>query len=116
MTNKLTNEADFLLCLLYEQYTKNRKEGQSRFDAKIIGGPEFVQEHSAPTWPTHDIADAACELWRQGYAVCLAGDDEVDCIALADEGVAYVEERFRGNREKLFAHITALGRLVLGLL
>lgn len=116
MTNKLTNEADYLLCLLYEQYTANRKDGQSRFDSKMIGDPEYVQEHSAPTWSTFDIADAAQELWRQGYAVCLAGDDEVELIALTDEGIAYVEDRFHGNREKLLAHITAIARVVIGIL
>ena len=40
MENRLTNDADYLLCILYEAYQQRRKDGKSIFDSKLFGDSE----------------------------------------------------------------------------
>ena len=111
---RLTRDADFLICVLYDAYCQRRKNGESRFDAKIFGGSDDVQTDYVQSWSTDDIDDAARELDRNDLVSCVYGDDTVCNILLQDEGISYMENRFGDNMEKLVNRLADLRRLILG--
>ena len=91
---RLTDDADYLLCVLYEAYRQRRKDGESAFDARVFGDPEDIQENYCPAWPTDDIIDAAFELSRERFAVYSPGDDSFDTLILERSGISMMEHRF----------------------
>ena len=114
MENRLSNDADFLLCVLYDAYRQRRKNGESAFDARIFGDPEDIQESYFPTWPTDDIVDAAFELSRAGFVVYAPGDDAFDTLVLERSGISMMEHRFGDKIDKLLSRISELRGIFLG--
>lgn len=109
---RLTDDADYLLCVLYDAYKQRRKNGMAGLDAKIFGGSEYIQGNYIPQWPTFDIDEAARELSRHELAVCLFGDDGLSMIALESDGISFMEHRFSGKLESLSERILFLRNLL----
>lgn len=112
---KLTDEADLMLCTLYNAYKENRAKGEDRFEARIFGGSETLQTLYFQLWPVGDIDDAAWELARKGLLTVNDGDNSVQDCALTTDALAYMEHRFGDKLEALIQRITALRTLLLPL-
>lgn len=72
---RLTDDADYMLCVLYDAYKFRRKNGESSFESRLFGGSECIQRDYIQQWPTDDIDDAARELSEKGLASCLFADN-----------------------------------------
>ena len=114
METRLTDDADFLLCILYDAYKQRRKNGESAFDARIFGDPESIQESYCQTWPTDDIVDAAFELSQAGLVTYLPCDDSFDTLVLERSGTSMMEHRFGDKMDKLLSRISELRSILLG--
>lgn len=111
---RLTQDADYLLCVLYDAYRQRCKNGISRYDAKFFGNSESIQEEYIQQWSTDDIDEVARELFRQGMIECQFGDDTVCAIFLLDDGLVYMENRFSDNFDKLTQRLSALRSIIFG--
>lgn len=111
---RLTDEADYLLCTLYDAYLMRRKNGESAFDARIFGDSESIQSDYIPQWPTDDIDDAARELSRKSLVNCLFADDTIATLAIEREGISLMEHRFSDKRDRLIQRIATLRALIFG--
>lgn len=109
---RLTDDADYLLCALYEAYRQRRKDGKSIDDAKWFGGPESIQSDYCPLWPTDDIKEAACELHGAGLVNCLFSNNSFSELFLESAGISMMEHRFADKLDKLAEHIATLRKLL----
>lgn len=112
---RLTQDADYLICVLYEAYRSRRKAGELAEDAAAFGGSEEIQSLYIPEWPTNDIDNAAKALDKRGFLVCNYGDDCVyGYCALTDDGIAYMENRFSDRINEFIEHIATLRSIIFG--
>lgn len=111
---RLTDDADYLLCVLYDAYRSRRKNGESSFDSRLFGGSECIQEDYIQQWPTDDIDDAAGELAESELVSCLFADNTLVELALERKGIAFMEHRFGDKLDKLTQRIASLRSILFG--
>lgn len=109
---RLTQNADYLLCILYKAYRERCKNGTSSGDAKFFGGSEEIQKDYVPEWPTHDIDEAARELDKAGMLDCLFGDIELCESRILPDGIIYMENRFGDKFDQLLQRIATLSTFI----
>lgn len=111
---QLSDEADLLLCVLYNAYVARRKDGMSRVVARNFGSSQLIQAEHIQQLSLHDIDDAAWELKDHGLFDFLWADSTVYSNAhLTTDAVAYMEHKFGDKLNRLLEHITQLLPLVL---
>lgn len=93
----LTKDADTLICVIYKEYLHRRKSGISKDEARCFGGFERIQAELMPEWFAEDVAETCRELSRTDLLDCLFADDNVSESALTDEGIIYMENRFKNG-------------------
>lgn len=112
---RLTQDADLLLCVLYNAYTVRRKDGMSRANARYFGSSQRIQEEFIQQWPVDDIDDAAFELKDHGLFTFLLADNTVYSNAkLTPEGVAYMEHEFGDKMDHFIQRLANLRTAILG--
>lgn len=111
---RLTDEADYMLCVLYDAYKLRRKNGESSSEARLFGGSECIQEDYIQQWPTDDIDDAARELSEKGLASCLFADNTLAEFALERDGIVFMEHRFGDKLDNLSQRIATLRSMIFG--
>ena len=109
---RLTNEADFLLCCVYKAYLEQRRQDVFRQNAVRFGPPESLQETIVPGWPVEDIEDVMRELNRKSMTVCRWGDNTFSWGMITTDGIIYMEDRFGRKMDKLLERISALKELL----
>lgn len=108
----LTNDADYLLCVLYDAYKQRRKNGVPQDEARQFGDPEKIQSDYIPQWSTEELCAVARELSRHGLAACAFGDDCFIFLALSTDGIAFMEQRFSRKLDELTSRIVTLCQLL----
>lgn len=112
---RLTNEAELLLCVLYNAYTSRRKDGMVRTAAKNFGSSQRIQEEWLPQMPLEDIDDAARELKRKGLFTFIGADDTVYADAkLTEEGIIYMEHETGDKLDQFLERIATLRKIIFG--
>lgn len=111
---RLTQDAEYLLCELYEAYRTRRKDGMTSDKAKLFGGSTAIQSEFIQQWPTNDIDEAARELSRSGMLKCHYGDNTVLNCWLLSDGITYMEHRFGDKLDQLVQRIAALRAAIFG--
>lgn len=112
MDEKLTNEAKYMLCTLYQEYLARRKRDIPKDDAAVFGGSEQLQESLFSTWPTHDISSVARDLSSSGFLSTLFGDNELVESALTKNAIIYMENRFKQGAGNLLNAIAELRTII----
>lgn len=113
--DRLTQDAELMLCTLYNAYLARRKDGMSRAEARYFGSSQRIQEEFIQQWPIDDIDDAARELTRKGLFTYLPADNTVYAEAqLTPEGVSYMEHEFGDKVDRLAQRIAALRTAIFG--
>lgn len=108
MSIKLTKDADALICLLYKEYCQKRKNGTDKFHAKMFDGSEEIQKTIAPKWSFEDTDETCSELSRAGLLDCLYGDNVVQHCSLSDEGIIYMENRFKDGLTQVLDYLSKI--------
>jgi len=114
MDIQLTQDAEYVLCILYDAYRQRRKNGEFAEDAKTFGGSEEIQSEYIPNLPTNDIDEVARELSRKGMLDALFADDELAESILSDDGIAYMERQFGNKVDKITQRIATLRTIIFG--
>lgn len=109
---KLTRDADVLICTLYKSYLQARKNGKSKPDAKILGGAAEIQSKLMPQWSLEDVEDTLWSLHRLGLISAMPADDTVYFSTLTDDGIIYMENRFKNGLSGLIEYLSKLIPLI----
>jgi len=109
----LTKEADALICLLYKQYLEKRKNGLSRQKAKDFGSPINIHQSIVPKWNFEDVDDVCRELERVDLINILNKTLDGNCqVELSDNGIVYMENRFKNNVNEVLEHLGKIKDLI----
>lgn len=93
---KITKDAASLLMAAHKQYKKRRTKGEPKQEAVTLGDPSNIRQEIMLEWSLEDIEDACWELCRAGLFECLPGDNSLQMVWLANQGIAYAEDRQAG--------------------
>lgn len=103
---QLSKDNDILICSLYKHYLEKVKNGSSKSDARLISSSDELQETLLNTWSKDDVATTCWELHSKGLLECTSGDDIANDIYLTNEGIIYMENRFKNGIIELTDFIT----------
>lgn len=95
MDIRLTKEADALICLLYKNYLQKRNDGVSKKLAKFFGSSVDIQKELIEKWTPDDTDETCWELHRSGLLSCMSADNIAYEVQLTDNGIIYMENRFK---------------------
>jgi len=112
LSEKLTNDAEYLVCSLYKEYLEKRKNGESKVDAKMMGDSARIHRELMSEWTFEDVDETCCELSRAGFLDCKFGDDVVYFSVLSDTAIIYMENRFKNNLGKVIDNIAKIKSLI----
>lgn len=108
MEYNLTNDADYLLCVLYKNYKERRKNGENKSDAKFMGSSENIFTKMLSEWTFEDVDETCRELDMADMLQCLYADDVVVLAILEDAAIIYMENRFKNGLSDLLDNISRL--------
>lgn len=105
---KLTKESDFLICLMYKTYLDNRNKRVPKAIAKRIGSSKNIHETLLPEWLWEDVDETCLELSRANLLKCFSADDCVLASHLTDDGIIYMENRFKNNTNSVLEYLAKI--------
>ena len=114
MDIELTQNAEYLLCVLYKAYVERSKSDELADAAAYFGDSEDIQEDYLTDWTTDKIDNAVYELSRKGFMAILPGDDTICQSALSNAGIAYMEHRFGHKLDTLLQRLATLRTVLRG--
>lgn len=112
-TSNLTKDADALICVIYKTYLQRRKSGNSKEQAKFLGGAAQVQAEIIPKWSLPDVEDTLWELHRAGLLSCFGADNTVYDAILSDVGIIYMENRFKNGLKEVLDYLEQIKSILL---
>jgi len=89
----LTNDADKLIAIIYKEYLFRRKNDISKFRAIEFSKDQIMSLPKLPSSNESDIEDFLSELHNQDLIDMDLGYD----FTLTNEGIIYLEKRFKNN-------------------
>lgn len=90
---ELTKDSKKLVKLLYKQYHKQRKSGQSKSKAAFLGSSHNIHQTLCPKWRFQDVDDACRELSRTGFLKCVWADNIAYQVQISNSAIVYMESR-----------------------
>lgn len=109
---KLTRDADALICVLYREYLRRRKQGIPKAEARYFGSSESIHSEFMSKWLLDDVDSTCMELDEAGLMECAVGDCVVYDSMLTACGIIYMETRFKDGLASLVSHLEALFSLI----
>jgi hypothetical protein len=97
VNNKISKDADKILCTLYRYYLERCKDGYPKSDAQLFGNSIEIQSKYFNELLLGDITDACFELQRAGFISCYRSDDLANDITITDDTIVYMENRFKNG-------------------
>lgn len=88
----LTKESKKILYVLYKEYEKRRKSGQSRSASRFFSSASDIQNNFFPSIPLIDIEDSLRELGRSGFLNNFYADNTIYICNLSDHAITTMEE------------------------
>lgn len=105
---RLTKDADAMICVLYKEYVQRRKQGQTKRNARDFGGSELIHSQHMSRWAPEDVEDTCRELSNIGLLECGFADEAIYSVILSDEGIVYMENRFKDGLSSVFQHLETI--------
>lgn len=101
---QLTRDTDKMFCLIYEEYLNRRKAGGPKSSAIRFNHPEALQSEFLQGIHEDDIFSAVCELDQKGLITRYIDGS----FLLLDDGIIYMENRFKNGLKELLEYISIL--------
>lgn len=108
----LTNDADYLVCVLYKNYKERRKKGENKNNAKFMGSSDHIFMTLLSEWTFEDVDETCRELDCAGMLDCLYADNAVVNSYLEDAAIIYMENRFKNGMSDLLDNIARLKGII----
>lgn len=101
---QLTKDTDKMFCLIYEEYLSRRKAGDSKSSAILFHHPQALQSEFLQGIHEDDIYSAIRELDQKGLI-----KKYIDAsFELSDDGIIYMENRFKNGLKEVLGYLSAL--------
>lgn len=110
---ELTKDSDALICALYKEYLQKRKDGVPKGRAKVFGGASTVRGNLVPKWSVEDVEETLRELSRAKLMTCIYADDTVYEAILSDQGIIYMENRFKNGISGVLEYLEKIKTILL---
>lgn len=108
----MKNDAEYLLCILYKEYTERRNEGKSKRESSHFGSSKNVYETFFGEWGLEDLDDTLRELHRLEYVSCFYASGTIYEFSLTSAGIEYMEKRFKNKFDYLIDTISKLKSII----
>jgi len=110
---ELTKDSDKLICLIYRIYLEERKAGNSKTKAKMLGSSQNIHRSIVPSWTYEDVDETCKELSRVGLLNCSYADNVVSFCYLSDSAIIYMENRFANGLRDLLGYLSKIAPAIL---
>lgn len=97
MNVELTQDAELLLCVLYNHYLEQLGNGKTKSAAKQMGSAEEIFSDLLPEWKYENVLETCWELKRAGMLDCKGADNTVHQSFLTDKSIIFMEKRFKNR-------------------
>lgn len=104
MSLELTNDADKMICCIYKTFLQLRKSGEAKATARRFKNDYFSSDSKLSKWHAEDISETLLELGKVGLVKIYLGGDFV----LTDDGIIYMENRFKNGLNEVTDFISRL--------
>lgn len=108
MSKELTRDASAFIAILYREYLNRRKNGATIDQAMEMGDDDVIQKSLTPKLPLDDVTHLCWYLEDRGILRVFPGDDRANDVAITDDGIAYMENRFPKGLDDA---LTLIGKL-----
>ncbi len=108
----MTKDAEYLLCILYKEYTERRNEGKSKRESSYFGSSKNVLDTFFGEWELEDLDETLWELGRLKYVSCLNADNTIYSFSITSTGIEYMENRFKNKFDDLIDTISKLKSVI----
>ncbi len=113
MSIVLSKSSDFVICTLYREFLRRRKDHVALSDALYFGDADYFQPALFPRWSVDDLSTVCAWLASKGLLKCSgSGDGVVVDVALAESGLIYMENRFSNQLDRVREWLETLGNLL----
>ncbi len=107
INEKITKDADKLICLIYQGYLEDRESGKSKIQAKQLGSSDDVFNRFLID-TAEDVAETCRELSRADFLHCTYADNIVYTATLTDDAIVYMENRFKNGLSEVMNFLLKL--------
>lgn len=111
MEIELSKVCDAFICILYKSYLEKRSSGASLEDARSTGNIDELMQ-TLPKWSKSDIETCCDDLKKKGLMWYKSGDDTVWDSGLTDNGIIYMENRFKNKVENVIEHVKTIASFI----
>ena len=108
MDVKLSKDADYVICRIYETYLDSRQRGTTKDKAKYLGSSKSIAGRNLNDWQWADVDDTCRELGRAGLLEIMYADNMAYEVYLNDAAIIYMEGRFGNSIKKVLEYISLL--------
>jgi len=108
MNIELSKESHKLLCILYKEYLTRRKSNTPKVDAKFFTSAHEIHEKFLQDILFEDVNGACAELSRKELIHCSWYDNTAYSITITDDGIIYMENRFKNGLKDVLDFLTLL--------
>ena len=112
MCPTLRKEADAMICVLYKEYLARRKNGISHSDAIFLGDDVDLHAQFFSPIPLDDVTELLWSLHFSNLIHANCGDDRASDIVLTDDGIVYMEGRFKGKIDAVLHYLATIKNLL----
>lgn len=112
MNIQLTKDSDALISVLYKEYCNKRENGVSKGIAKQFGSSAEIHKSLIPKWNADDVDETCKELSRARLLECFYADNVAQHVWLSDQGIIYMENRFKNGLKDVVGHLETIRNFI----
>lgn len=90
----IANDASAFVAVLFREYCARRKAGKSIEESAHMGDDVVIQRDLVPKMLIEDVTHICWYLEEKGILYAEPGDDMANQVAITDDGIVYMENRF----------------------
>ncbi|WP_125766143.1 hypothetical protein [Levilactobacillus mulengensis] len=110
--DELTNDAKFLLSVMYKQYISDRKSGHTKREAKFFGSEIRIHDTLMSEWEQDDVHETINELSRNKLLDVIYGNDEAAIVNLSTNAIVLMEHKFQDKVDSILNYATKIKTLI----
>ncbi|GMC00195.1 hypothetical protein [Enterococcus thailandicus] len=110
--DELTNEAKYLLSMMYKDYLQKRKSGVNRSTSLKFGNLDELHETVMPEWSIEDVKSVCWELMRHNMISAKNASSRIQHISLNTEAIAMLETTFKDKVDIVLDYAVKIKSLI----
>lgn len=99
----ITNDAKYLISILYKEYVTRRENGIKKSKAVLFGDIETIHNEFMNEWSYEDTEFTCFELKKHGLLNGMSADNALFNISISTEAIALLEKTFKDKVDDILA-------------